>query len=223
MARPFAIIQIQGRPYHVDSKRQAFRSVDDPKAIIPFDRTLVANHEVYIAFERATGKPFTGKVTKETLNDRALKFEVIPQRLVFPAEESNEVAWPRDPMINIYGTVFKLDYNARRLEEVGRPDNTMLFDDMLTVRADQLSFWYDQGKKTIFKGSVLELGSNPDIIKIQILPFYRVINQTPLKEDNMQTLMDIARSLKENPGPGIVSRSPEPQETERKRSRRRGI
>ncbi|MCD9015225.1 hypothetical protein [Parachryseolinea silvisoli] len=225
MARQFQTIQIQNRPYQVDDRRQLFRSVDDPKVIIPFDRTFVANHEVYIAFERATGKPYSGTVTRESFKDPALKIEVVPQRLVFPNDEqSTEVGWPRDPMINIYGTVFKLDYNARRLEEVGRPENIMSFDDMLLVRSDQLSFWYDQGKKTIFKGSVLELGNNPDIIKVQIQPFYRVVNLTPIKEDNMQTLMEIARSLKENSVPGSKADAVEKTaEAEHRKRKRRGI
>lgn len=192
------MVNIAGRPYQVDTKRQLFRSLEDPKTIIPFDRTLVANHEVYIAFERGSGRPYSGKVTKETFENPALRIEAVPQRLVFPETEmTGAIPWPRDPMINIYGTVFKLDYNGRRLEEVGKPENAMLFDDMLVVRSDQLTFWYDQEKKTIFKGSVFDLESNPDIIKVQILPFYRVKNLTPVKEDAMQTLMDIARSLKE--------------------------
>lgn len=125
-------------------------------------------------------------------------------------------------MINIYGTVFKLDYNGRRLEEVGKPENAMLFDDMLVVRSDQLTFWYNQDKKTIFKGSVLDLESNPDIIKVQILPFYRVNNLTPVKEDAMQTLMDIARSLKEQSTATQLALS-RPEGEGRLKRRKRGL
>lgn len=196
MANAFDTVRILGRPFTVDTKRQVFRSQDEPKLSIPFERTLVANHEIHIPFERATGKLYAGNIGKEIFEDKSIRIESLPQRLVFPQVSNDTMAErPRDPMINIYGTIFKLDYRGQKLEEVGKPQNTMLFDDMLIVRNDQLTFWYDQGKKTIFKGSVLELETNPAIIKVQIQPFYRVINLTPVKEEALQTLIDVARAL----------------------------
>lgn len=69
------MVNIAGRPYQVDTKRQLFRSLEDAKTIIPFDRTLVANHEVYIAFERGSGRPYSGKVTKDTFENPGLRIK----------------------------------------------------------------------------------------------------------------------------------------------------